>query len=172
MSQAIHALDLLQWFVGLPAEVFCRTTRRVHREIEVEDTAVATLRYADGALGTVEATTAAWPGWQRRIELCGDQGSITLEDDRIARWDFREERPEDPIFRTPQRGGDLGSGASAPDAIDVEGHRRQLQDLVEALCEGRSPAVSGRSGRDGVALVEALYASAARKVPVRLYEFA
>ena len=65
MNQGIHAVDLLQWFAGRPAEVQARTTRRVHLGIEVEDTAVATLRFPDGALGVIEATTAAYPGWER-----------------------------------------------------------------------------------------------------------
>ncbi|HLP24921.1 MAG TPA: Gfo/Idh/MocA family oxidoreductase, partial [Acidobacteriota bacterium] len=93
INQAIHGLDLLQWFAGVPEEVFARATRRVHTHIEGEDTAVAALRFPGGALGTIEATTAAWPGWSRRIELCGEHGSIVLEDDHIVRWDFRTAQP-------------------------------------------------------------------------------
>ncbi|MCX5685396.1 MAG: Gfo/Idh/MocA family oxidoreductase, partial [Planctomycetota bacterium] len=66
ISQAIHGLDLLLWFAGLPAEVFAWKTRRVHTGIEVEDTAVAALRFANGALGAFETSTALWPGWSRR----------------------------------------------------------------------------------------------------------
>ena len=53
------------------------------------------MRYPNGALGAIEATTAAWPGWQRRIEICGEQGSATLEDDHISHWDFRQAQPGD-----------------------------------------------------------------------------
>jgi predicted dehydrogenase len=73
-------------------EVFGSFTRRVHTGIQADDTTVATLKFADGALGTIEATTAAWPGWSRRIELCGERGSICLEDDYIARLGFPETR--------------------------------------------------------------------------------
>jgi UDP-N-acetyl-2-amino-2-deoxyglucuronate dehydrogenase len=168
MAQAIHGLDLLQWFAGLPAEVFAWKTKRVYPHIEVEDTAVASLKFADGAFGAFEASTAVWPGWSRRHELCGEHGSIVLEDDRIVKWEFREARPEDEAIRAAGQNNALGSGASAPGAISVEGHRRQLQDLVDALREGRAPALDGREGRKAVAFVNAIYESAERGVPVKL----
>ena len=95
MNQAIHGVDLLQWFAGLPTEVSGRFTRRVHTGIQADDTTVATLQYPDGALGTIEASTALWPGWSRRIELCGEHGSISLEDDLITKWDFAKPEPGD-----------------------------------------------------------------------------
>ncbi len=168
MVQAIHALDLLQWFAGMPAEVYCQTTRRIYDGIEVEDTASATVRFPVGALGTIEASTALWPGWQRRLEICGEHGSVSLEDDHIARWDFREARPEDQAIRNAKDAAALGSGASKPDAINFVGHQRQLQDLVDALRTGRAPALNGHEGRKAVALVCALYASAAAGAPVKL----
>jgi UDP-N-acetyl-2-amino-2-deoxyglucuronate dehydrogenase len=168
MAQSIHGLDLLQWFAGMPSEVFCRSTRRVHLGIQSEDTASATLLFPDGALGSITASTAVWPGWQRRLEICGEHGSIALEDDRIARWDFREVRPEDDAIRAAKDTAALGTGASAPNAISFVGHQRQLQDLVDALRAGRAPALDGREGRKAVALVRALYESAASGLPVRI----
>ena len=168
INQAIHGLDLLLWFVGLPAEVSAWTTRRVHTGIEVEDTAVAALKFADGALGAFEASTALWPGWSRRHELCGENGSIVLEDDRIVRWEFRDPRPGDDAIRATGQTSGLGSGASNPGGISLEGHRRQLQDLVEAIRENRPHALDGHEGRKAVAFVEAIYQSAARGVPVKL----
>jgi len=168
MAQAIHALDLLQWFAGMPTEVFCHTVRRVHAGIEAEDTAAAVLKFASGAVGTIEASTAVWPGWRRRLELCGEHGSIALEDDQIARWDFREARPGDETIRAATDGAALGSGASAPNAISVVGHQRQIQDFVNAIRAGREPSLNGHEGRKAVALVRALYASAERGVPITL----
>lgn len=168
MNQAIHAVDLLQWFAGMPAEVFGFKTRRVHTGIQSEDTASAVLRFENGALGTIEATTALWPGWQRRLEICGENGSIALEDDQIARWDFRESRPEDEGIRAAKEGGALGSGASAPNAISFVGHQRQLQDLVDALRSGRAPALDGVDGRKAVRLIRAIYDSAESEAPVKL----
>ena len=168
MNQAIHGLDLLQWFAGLPAEVFAWTTRRVHTGIEGEDTACASLRFPGGALGTIAATTAAWPGWSRRIELCGEHGSLSLEDDRIVRWDFAREEPGDAAIRQAKSADVLGSGAGSPGAISIAGHVHQYQDLAAALRENRPLAVDGREGRKAVALVTALYESARLGRPVNL----
>lgn len=168
INQAIHGLDLLQWFAGLPAEVFARTTRRVHTGIEGEDTAVAALTYPDGALGTIEATTAAWPGWSRRIELCGENGSIALEDDHISRWDFRTPEPGDEAVLAAKPDAAMRTGSSAPNAISHQGHRQQIQNLIDHLQTGTPLALSGSEGRKAVALVNALYDSAARGTPVSL----
>ncbi|HTL67747.1 MAG TPA: Gfo/Idh/MocA family oxidoreductase [Lacunisphaera sp.] len=161
INQAIHGLDLLLWFVGLPTEVTAWSTRRVHTGIEVEDTAVAALKFPGGALGAFEASTALWPGWSRRHELCGEHGSIILEDDRIVSWQFRDARPEDDVIRAEGQANNLGSGASSPSAISAEGHRRQLQDFVDAIRAHRPHALDGREGRKAVALVRAIYESAA-----------
>lgn len=168
INQAIHGLDLLQWFVGLPTEVFAWKTNRVHTGIAAEDTACAALKFPDGALGTFEATTATWPGWARRLELCGERGSVALEDDRIVRWDFADAQPGDDAIRTAKPDAAMGSGSSAPNAISFAGHQAQLQDLVDALATGRAPALTGAEGRHAVALVNALYASAQSGQPARV----
>lgn len=167
INQSIHAVDLLQWFAGLPTEVFAWKTRRVHAGIEAEDTVAATLRFPSGALGTIEASTALWPGWQRRIEICGELGSARLEDDRLAEWQFRTAEPGDDALRGASD-PTMRSGASAPNAISIEGHVRQLQDLVDAIRNRHAPAIDGHEGRKAVALVEAIYASANRRAPVTL----
>jgi UDP-N-acetyl-2-amino-2-deoxyglucuronate dehydrogenase len=168
INQAIHAIDLLQWFAGMPAEVFCWKTRRVYTHIEAEDTAAATLKFPDGALGTIEACTAAWPGWQRRIEICGQSGSATLEDDHLSHWDFREAQPEDDVIRATKVDPSMKSGAGAANAITHHGHLRQIQDLIDALRGNRPVAVNGREARKAVALIRGLYASADRGLPVKL----
>jgi len=175
MNQAIHGIDLLQWFAGMPDEVVGRTTRRVHTGIESEDTAVAALRYPSGALGTIEASTAAYPGWARRIEICGEHGSVTLEDDALTRWDFRETRPEDAAILAAAGDSAMGSGATNPSAISAEGHTRQIRDLVahlHARREGRAApprlGVEAHEARNAVSLIRALYDSAAQgSQPVR-----
>ena len=160
INQAIHGIDLLQWFAGLPAEVFCWSTRRVYTHIEAEDTATASLRYPDGALGAIEASTALWPGWQRRIEICGEKGSAMLEDDHISHWDFQDAKPGDDVIRAKKVDAKMRSGASAPGAISFEGHRRQIQDLIDAVHENRPVAIDGHEARKAVALIRAMYRSA------------
>ena len=168
MNQAIHGVDLLQWFAGLPIEVSGRMTRRVHTAIQADDTTVASLAFPCGALGCIEATTAAFPGWSRRIELCGEHGSICLEDDHIARWDFAQSEPEDESVRNAPRDDALGSGAGTPGSISIAGHLRQIQDFVAAVREDRPPIVDGHEGRKAVALIHAIYDSARRGLAVRL----
>jgi len=167
MNQAIHGVDLLQWFAGLPEEVCALKTRRVHTGIEAEDTAVAVMRLPGGAFGTIEATTAAWPGWALRIELCGENGSIRMEDGQITEWQFRDEQPGDEAIRAAGS-AELGSGASNPAGISIEGHKRQIEDLVAAIRDDRPLTIDGPEARKAVALITALYASGDTGQPVRL----
>ncbi|HWZ95414.1 MAG TPA: Gfo/Idh/MocA family oxidoreductase [Opitutaceae bacterium] len=168
INQAIHAIDLLQWFAGLPEEVFSWKTRLVHTGIEAEDTACAALRFAHGGLGVIEASTAIYPGWQRRIEICGEHGSVALEDDFITRWDFRTPMPGDDTVRAAKPDESMRSGARAPNAISHHGHLRQIQDLIDALHTGRPLAIDGHEARKTMVLIRALYASAERGEPVKL----
>ena len=165
INQAIHGVDLLQWFAGMPVEVFAWATQRVHR-IESEDTCVAALKFDSGAFGTIEGTTATWPGWSRRIELCGEHGSVVMEDDDITRWDFRVAQSEDEKIRG-SRDAAMGSGAAAPMNIKIEGHQRQIQDFIDGIREKRPFFIEGREARKAVALVRAVYDSAATGKPVR-----
>jgi UDP-N-acetyl-2-amino-2-deoxyglucuronate dehydrogenase len=166
INQAIHGIDLLQWFAGMPVEVFAWSTQRVH-QIESEDTAVAALKFGSGALGTIEASTALWPGFSRRIEICGEHGSVVMEDDDITRWEFREARPEDERIRATRESGTMGSGAAAPMAIKFEGHLRQIQDFIDGIRERRPFFIEGVEARKAVALVRAVYDSAASGRPIR-----
>lgn len=160
INQAIHGIDLLQWFAGVPAEVFSWNTRRVHTGIEGEDTAVGALRFPCGALGSIEATTAAHPGWARRIEICGEGGSAVLEDDCLVRWDFREPRDGDDAILAARPDPSMRSGAGAPDQMSHEGHLRQITNLADHLRFGTALDVDGPEARKAVAIIQALYRSA------------
>ncbi len=83
MNQSIHSIDLLQWLMGPVKSVFGYTGTLVHR-METEDVAVAVLHFASGALGTIAATTGAYPGVTTRIEIFGDNGSAIIENDRLS----------------------------------------------------------------------------------------
>jgi predicted dehydrogenase len=167
INQAIHGVDLLQWFAGMPVEVFAWTTQRVHK-IESEDTCVAALKFGNGAFGTIEASTAVWPGSSRRIEICGDDGSAVMEDDDIVRWQFRISQPADEKLRATRESSSMGSGAAAPMAIKNEGHVRQIQDFIDGIREQRPFFIEGSEARKAVALVRAVYDSAATGRPVAL----
>lgn len=168
MNQGIHAIDLLQWLVGLPASVQAFTSTVAHERIAVEDTAVAALHFPHGALGVIEGATSAFPGWTKRIEISGDRGSAILEDDTLKFWQFDREEPEDAAIRGGTHVAEIGGGVANPLAISTEGHRRQIEDLCAAIQEQRSPAIAGRDARNAVALICAIYESARTGLPVKL----
>jgi predicted dehydrogenase len=156
MNQGIHTVDLLLWLLGPIATVSARATTGLHR-IEVEDTLVATLEFANGALATFETTTAAYPGYPRRVEITGVEGTVTIEGDHLVGADFRSASQH--VAGLTQAPAATAS-QSSPVVSDVTPHRRVFEDFVEAIRADREPACSGEEGRRSVAVVEAIYQSA------------
>jgi UDP-N-acetyl-2-amino-2-deoxyglucuronate dehydrogenase len=154
VNQGIHTVDLLLWLLGPVSRVRALTATRLHA-IEAEDVALALLEFESGAVGSLEATTVAWPGYPRRLEISGTEGTVVVEGDRVVAADLR----------TPAPGlvsaGDEGA-ASASTAVvsDVVPHRRVLEDFALAVATGASPACDGREGLRSLAVVEAVYAAA------------
>jgi predicted dehydrogenase len=161
MNQAIHSVDLLIWLMGPIAAVSARTATLAHDRIAVEDVAVASVEFANGALGVIEATTAAYPGYLKRIEIHGSEGSAVLEEEDIKVWDVvRPDRQDAAIRRRMVGKTKTGGGASDPKAIGHHGHAMQFKDVVEAIRDGRRPAIDGLEGRRSVESILAIYKSA------------
>jgi predicted dehydrogenase len=160
MNQGIHAVDLLQWLVGLPKRVGAFAATRAHGMIETEDTLSATLQFPDGSLGVIEAATSSFPGSDLRIEITGDKGSAALVNDKIVRWDFAEAHPGDEVVLLNGEGGKIGGGTADPKAISVEGHRRLIEDLALAIRDKRAPMIPGAEARKAITLILACYESA------------
>src|SRR3990172_1384105 len=99
MNQAIHNVDLLYWFMGEVAEVTGITATLAHQRIELEDVGVAAIRFKNGALGTIEATTSAFPGLLKKTEIHGTQGSVIVEQDDILMWQFEKKARRDDAIR-------------------------------------------------------------------------
>jgi predicted dehydrogenase len=131
-----------------------------HERIEVEDTAVACLRFASGALGVIQATTSIWPGLPKTIAVHGDKGSVVIEQEDVLRWEFNPETDGDKEVkqRFAQKVGASG-GSSNPAAISHAGHAAQLSDFAAAIRESRNPLVDGREGRKAVEVILAIYQS-------------
>ena len=161
MNQGIHTVDLLLYFNGDVAEVTGSTTRILHKSIEVEDTVVAMLKFKNNSLGILEASTACYPGLPRRVELSGTKGSVLLEDDRILRWSFADEQPDDAEIRRLGAAGEgqIG-GSSQPLAISADGHRRQIEELASAILNGAGLTTPGAEGKRAIELICAVYESA------------
>ncbi|MFO0912774.1 MAG: Gfo/Idh/MocA family oxidoreductase [Pirellulales bacterium] len=169
MNQAIHSVDLLVWLMGPVTEITAHTGTLAHERIEVEDVAVATLKFASGALGVIEATTAAYPGYLKRIELHGSLGSAVLEEEDIKAWDFAEPRPEDEALRERMRGRtQTGGGAADPAAIGHHGHAAQFRTVLSAITGGNALPIDGREGRKAVEVILGIYRAASTGSTVRL----
>ncbi|KUN91382.1 Gfo/Idh/MocA family protein [Streptomyces caeruleatus] len=176
MNQAIHAVDLVQWLAGPVVEVHAHTARLAHPGIEVEDVATASLRFASGALGTLLATTAAYPGRTARLAVHGDRGSVVIDDDEIAYLHLAAEGEQAPAygaFGAADQSDEYASALVRDTARDSCGllyqpHRDQLVDFCDAVREGRPPLVDAAAGRQAVAVVSAVYKSAATGRPQRI----
>jgi len=161
MNQAIHSVDLLLWLMGPVKSVHAMMDTMTHERIEVEDIVVATVKFESGALGVVEATTTAFPGALKRVEIAGSGGSAVLEEEDLTQWTFAEETDEDNAIRERMSGKtETGGGASDPSAIGHHGHTEVFNDFLDAINEGREPLVNGVEGRRSVELICAIYESA------------
>jgi UDP-N-acetyl-2-amino-2-deoxyglucuronate dehydrogenase len=162
INQAIHQVDLLLWFAGPVHDVFGMWQLGAAHAIESEDLVNAVVRYASGATGVIQASTALWPGYNERIELHGTKGTAIISGDQLTTWDVKEDAGESP----PLSAG-VASGASDPMAISVESFERQFRDFGDAIRTNRVPLVSGEEGCRALELVDAIYRSCRTGVPVR-----
>jgi predicted dehydrogenase len=155
MNQGIHTVDLLLWLFGPVRRVSGHIATRAHA-IDVEDTAVASIVFASGALGTIEAATSAYPGYSRRIELTGTNGTVRIEGDDLVGLDLRDV----PDADRPRATAAPTAAANSPVVADASAHQRVFEDFIQAVADRRPPCCDGRDGRRSVALIEAIYQSA------------
>ncbi len=158
LNQALHAIDLMLWLVGRPVWVSGRVATLAHR-METEDTGVAALALASGALAVLTGGTGCYPGDPATIAVYGDKGTIILQEGRIKEWRLADAAPgEAEAMRAEDQLG--GSGSGDPSAIGFEMHRRQLADFTEAIVHDRRPFVTGPDGRPCLEAIAAVYESA------------
>ncbi|MDH3719667.1 MAG: Gfo/Idh/MocA family oxidoreductase [Planctomycetota bacterium] len=169
MNQAIHSVDLLTWLMGPVAEIRAQWATLAHKRIQVEDVVVATLRFANGALGVIEATTAAFPGYLKRIELHGSHGSAVMEEEDIKQWDFaKRQRRDTAIRKRMEQQQSTGGGAADPSSIGHHGHALQFRDVIHAIKTRKKPSVDGQEGRRSVEIILGIYKAAETGRPVTL----
>jgi UDP-N-acetyl-2-amino-2-deoxyglucuronate dehydrogenase len=162
INQGVHTIDLLVWLLGDVVRLQARTATLLHK-IEAEDTAVATLEFASGALGIFHATTAAYPGYPRRVEISGTEGTVILEHDRIIAADLRSA----PSAANESYAPDENKSASSAAVSDFRGHQAILEDFLADIQHERACACDGIEGRRSIALVESIYQAA--KTPDRVH---
>ncbi|GIX05941.1 MAG: oxidoreductase [Candidatus Poribacteria bacterium] len=151
INQAIHAIDVLLWIMGDVERLSGYYDALVHA-IEVEDTAVASLRFVSGALGVVEASTTTYPQTPERIEIAGSRGTVAIAGEEIVRHELAGRGADIPDIHAgdPRFRGKSYYGAS---------HPRLVEDFVHALLEGRPPLVDGHQGRRVLEVIFGIYES-------------
>lgn len=172
MNQGIHTLDLLLWFLGEPVDVFAYTGLLAHSGLEVEDTAVATIRFASGALGVVHATTAAHPGLTTRVQVHGDRGSAVIDRDRLAYFHSADAAGAAVGAHGVQGEGNQADAelAAIGHAPAVNSHTEQFTDFLDAVEHGKPPLVTVETAARTLAVIRAVYLSAETGRPVTIKE--
>lgn len=152
INQAVHTVDLLLWMLGDVADVQASTANLLHK-IEAEDTALALLKFESGATALLQATTAAFPGYPRRLEITGTEGTVILEQDRVIAVDLKN--PREGV--TASRATDDLEDTASPVVTDFQGHQAVFEDFIRAIKENGTPMCDGREARRSVALIEEIY---------------
>jgi UDP-N-acetyl-2-amino-2-deoxyglucuronate dehydrogenase len=169
MNQSIHSIDVLQWLMGPVKSIYAYTDTLVH-SMETEDIAVAVLRFASGALGTIAATTGAYPGTGTRIEIYGDKGSAVIADDQLSYLHLaRDDSESDAVGaygiakekrQQGRIGGESGKAAQDPAALAIRSHILQIADMMRAVREDGIPLVDGNAARHPVEIILGIYEAA------------
>jgi len=169
MNQSIHAIDLLQWIAGPICEVMAYTGNLAHQRIEVEDTAVAVVKFASGALGTIEGATSVYPGFFKKIEICGSNGSAVIEEENLNYWKFSDSTEKDEaLLKKYSNVTTTGGGAADPKAIDFSGHQKCFQNVVDAIVDNAPVLITGMEASKSVRVIEAIYKSSETHTSVKV----
>ncbi len=170
MNQGVHTVDMLQYVMSSPVvAVAAQTARAAHKRIEVEDVAHALLKFKNGALGMIVASTAIYPGFPERLEVTGTKGTIIVEKDRVTFREIMDEKENDK--EKEKDGAEFGVGSADPKAISNRGHVLQLTDFIRAIQDNRPPLIPAKEGRKPLEIILAIYESARKgkwiKIPAR-----
>ncbi len=162
-NQASHHVDMLNWFMGSVESVHCRALTALVN-IEAEDTAVATVKFRNGALGVIEATSATRPrDMEGSLSILGATGAVEIAGfsvNKIRTWQF-----SDPL----QSDADVMENFSVnPPNVYGFGHQAYYEHMVEVLSKDAKPLVDGHEGRQSLELIMALYESIASGQEVKL----
>jgi UDP-N-acetyl-2-amino-2-deoxyglucuronate dehydrogenase len=182
MNQGVHTVDLLVATLGRPVEVTAYTATLAHERIEVEDVAVGMVKFANGALGVLHATTAAYPGLSARLQVHGDKGSVVIDNDELSfihvttQGGPAEEKAYgsastslNQIADYPQAsGGGAETAGSNPGGLTTDAHRRQYENFLAALAGTEELRVDLETNRQSIAVITAVYESARTGRPVQL----
>ncbi len=167
MNQSIHTIDLLQHLMGPVERIYAHAGTFNHERIEVEDAAVAVLRFRGGGIGTIVGTTLAYPGLSARVEVFGESGTAVIDGDRLTHLYVRSQEAtggssygDQAAVNKATTVGEVGSAAADPSAVSGGGHAAQFIDMIQAIREDREPLVNGAEGKKPLAIILGIYESA------------
>lgn len=167
INQAIHTIDLLQWFMGDVESVYGTTATMTHERMEGEDNAVAVIRFKSGAMGIITASTSVQPAQTRRLELFGENGTVIVDGDKVQ---IMKAGVESQSEETSDK--ETATGASSPLAgFSTFPHRKQFEAIAGAILEGHKPPVTGEESLKSLAIVQAVYESSKTNLPVDFNKF-
>lgn len=166
MNQSIHHIDALQWLVGEPVQsVFAYTATLAH-QMEAEDVGVVTVRFANGALATIEGSTVTYPqNLEASVALFGEKGSLKVGGTALNRkvfWKISGEIEHEKELLTREE--------VDPPSVYGASHRHVIEDMIQAVEEDREPQTNGDEGRKSLLLVNAMYESARNSREVYIAE--
>jgi UDP-N-acetyl-2-amino-2-deoxyglucuronate dehydrogenase len=160
MNQSIHMVDLLQYMVGPVDSLQAYITTLGHPKIEVEDTAVAILKFKNKALGMIYGSTTSFPGQFRRLEITGTKGTVIMEENSFKVWQFAEPVEEDDEIIKTYSTIEGGGGVADPMAIPFEPHARNIAAFINSIEEDKTFEIDGEEARKSVEIVLGIYKSA------------
>jgi predicted dehydrogenase len=168
MNQGVHTVDLLVAALGRPVEVFAYTGTLAHKRIETEDVAVGVVRFENGALGVLHATTAAYPGLSARMQVHGDRGSAVIDNDQLAFFHATPEgsAPDEKLMGTTS-GRVVPTAGSDPGQLS-DAHRLQYLNFLAALDGTEELRVDLETNRQSIGVITGAYESARTGRPVSL----
>lgn len=161
MNQSIHYIDLLLYIMGPVEEVHAYTATRSHTNIEVEDMAVASIKFRSGAIGMIEGNTAAYPGFDATLDIFGTDGSARVKDDQLV--EFHLKGNEDMNFSSSTT-----LSAEEQKGLSHQSFQKQYEDIADAILNDREPLINGEESLKALELIHAIYKSSRTGKPVKL----
>lgn len=156
INQSIHYIDLLVHILGDAKSVNGKYGNLLHKQIETEDTGIARVEFENGTFGTIEGTTAVYPGLYAQLSIYGEKGAVIIQNDYLMFYHFKDGKwDEFEKILNPDKAMALDSGPE----VDRSSHIRQFEDFVEAIIEDKDPAVNGEEGLKSLRLIKAIYKS-------------
>lgn len=165
INQSIHYIDLLLYIFGKVKSVHGKCKTLLHSGIETEDVGIANLEFENGCLGTIEGTTASYPGLYAELAVFAENGTVIIRNDELLFYRMKNGTSQEfEKIAAPEKANILHQDAT----ICIDSHQRQYQDFIRAVLEKRSPLVTGKDALESLKVIMAIYKSSMKNEEVTL----